>query len=70
MSPSLMKAAYYRAYAAASLANAEAAADKTTRDVHLAIARHFYLLAETEIGRFEGAQPPHLNRECDLDPIL
>jgi hypothetical protein len=52
------------------LADAEAAADKTTRDVHLAIARHFYLLAETEIGRFEGAQPPHLDRECDLDPIL
>ena len=70
MSPSLKKAAHYRAYAAASLVNAEAAADKTTRDVHLAIAQHFYLLAETEIGRFEGAQRPQLNRECDLDPVL
>ena len=70
MSSFLMKAAHYRTYAAASLANAEAAADKTTRDAHLAIARHFYLLAETEIGRFEAAQRPHLNRECDLDFIL
>jgi hypothetical protein len=70
MSPSLKKAAHYRAYAAASLANAEVAADKTSRDVHLAIAWHFYLLAETEIGRFEGTQRPRLNRECDLDPIL
>ena len=67
MSSFLMKAAHYRTYAAASLANAGAAADKTTRDAHLAIARHFYLLAETEIGRFEAAQRPHLNRECDLD---
>jgi len=58
MSPSLMKAAHYRSYAAGSLANAEAAADETTRDVHLAIARYLYLLAETEIGRFEGAQQP------------
>jgi hypothetical protein len=68
MAPSLMKAAHYGTCAAASLANAEAAADKTTRDVHLAIARHFYLLAEAEIDRFEGAPRPHLNRECD--PIL
>jgi hypothetical protein len=68
MAPSLMKAAYYRAYAAVSLANAESAADKTTRDVHLAIARHFYLLAEIEICRFEGR--PYLNRDCDPDPIL
>jgi hypothetical protein len=50
------------------LANAESAADKTTRDVHLAIARHFYLLAEIEICRFEGR--PYLNRDCDPDPIL
>ena len=58
MSSLLMKAAHYLTYAAASLANAEAAADKTTRDVHLDIARYFYLLAETEIARFEGGQPP------------
>jgi hypothetical protein len=38
--------------------NAEAAVDKTTRDVHLAIARHFYLLADEEIGRLEGMRPP------------
>jgi hypothetical protein len=63
-----MKAAYYRAYAAVSLADAEAAGDKITRDVQLAIARHFYLLAEIEICRFEGR--PYLNRDCDPDPIL
>jgi hypothetical protein len=50
----LTKAAQYRAYAAASLANAEAAVDRTRRDVHLAIAEHFYLLAEDEIS---GADP-------------
>ena len=60
MSSFLIKGAHYRAYAAASLANAEAAADKTTHDVHLAIARHFYRLAETEIDRVEGAQRPPL----------
>ena len=52
----LTKAAQYRAYAATSLsatslANAEAAADKATRDVNLAIAQHFYLLAEDELSR-------------------
>ena len=46
----LTKAAHYRAYAAASLANAEAAKDKPVREVHLAIARHFYSIAEDEIG--------------------
>jgi hypothetical protein len=46
----LNKAAQYRAYAAASVANAEAAVDRTSRDVHLAIAEHFYLLAEDEIS--------------------
>ena len=47
----LTKASAYRAYAAASLANAEAAVDRKSRDVHLAIAEHFYLLAEDEIIR-------------------
>jgi hypothetical protein len=47
----LTKASAYRAYAAASLANAEAAVDRKSRDVHLAIAKHFYLLAEDEINR-------------------
>ena len=50
----LTKAAHYRAYAASSLANAEA--DKKNRSVHLAIARHFYSLAEDEIGRVSGAK--------------
>ena len=49
----LTKAAHYRAYAAASLANAEAAKDKPVREVHLAIAQHFYSLAEDEIGLHE-----------------
>jgi hypothetical protein len=54
---SLAKAAHYRAYAAASLANAEAAVDRTTRDVHLTIAQHFYSLAEDEISRADQHQP-------------
>ena len=53
----LTKAAHYRAYAAASLANAEEAVDKAKREVHLAIARHFYRLAEEEIGRLEAKAP-------------
>ena len=47
----LTKAAHYRAYATASLANAEAAVDMKSRGVHLAIAEHFYLLAEDEISQ-------------------
>jgi hypothetical protein len=50
----LKKAARYRAHAAASVANAEAAVDNATRHAHLAIARHFYLLAEEEIGQREA----------------
>jgi hypothetical protein len=53
---SLTKATHYRAYAAASLANAEQTPDKTKRAVHFAIARHFYGLAEDEIGRVNA--PP------------
>ena len=53
----LTKAARYRAYAAASLANAEKAVDKGKRDVHLAIAQHFYRLAEEEIRRLEAKGP-------------
>ena len=51
----LTKASAYRAYAAASLANAEEAADRTRREVHLAIAEHFYLLAQDEIDRVDPA---------------
>jgi hypothetical protein len=53
----LTKAAHYRAYAAASLVNAEEAVDKIQRDVHLAVARHFYRLAEEELGRLEAKRP-------------
>jgi hypothetical protein len=53
----LTKAAQYRAYAAASLANAEEAVDKAKRDVHMAVAQHFYRLAEEEIGRLEAKRP-------------
>lgn len=49
----LTKASAYRAYAAASLDNAEAAVDRESRDAHLAIAEHFYLLAEDEISRVD-----------------
>jgi hypothetical protein len=54
----LTKAAHYRSYAAACVANAETAVDRTTRDVHLAIARHFYMLADSEIGRLERKHGP------------
>jgi hypothetical protein len=53
----LTKATHYRAYAAASLAKAEKTIDKTKRDIHLAIARHFYRLAEEEIERLEAKRP-------------
>ena len=47
----LKRAARYRAHAAASLANAEAAIDIGARNTHLAIARHFYSLAEEAISQ-------------------
>jgi hypothetical protein len=53
----LKRAARYRAHAAASLANAEAAADASARRVHLAIARHFYALAEEAIGEQPALAP-------------
>jgi hypothetical protein len=53
----LIKAAHDRTYAAASLAEAEKTADKAKRDVHLAVARHFYRLAEEEMGRLEAKRP-------------
>jgi hypothetical protein len=49
MSAALTQIAHYRECAAASLGNAETARDKT----HLAIARHFYALADDEINRLE-----------------
>ncbi len=53
MSSALARAANYRAYADASLGNAETTREKTVREVHLAIARHFFALAENEIIRLE-----------------
>jgi hypothetical protein len=53
----LKRAARYRAHAAASLANAEAAADANARRTHLTIARHFYSLAEEAIGQQPLAAP-------------
>jgi hypothetical protein len=47
----LKRAARYRAHAAASLANAEAAIDISARNSHLAIARHFYSLAEEAMSQ-------------------
>ncbi len=46
----LARAARWRAHAAASLANAEAASGEKTRQVHLDIAKHFLSLAEHEIN--------------------
>src|SRR5271166_388749 len=47
------QAARYPAHAVTCLSNVEAAPDETTRRAHLAITRHFYLLAEGEIGQHE-----------------
>jgi hypothetical protein len=57
MSSALAKAAQYQAFAAASLGNAETARDKTICGIHLAIAEHFYALAETEISRHKEKAP-------------
>ena len=45
----LKRAGRFRAHAAASLANAEAAGDEATCRAHLTVAKHFYSLAEQEI---------------------
>jgi hypothetical protein len=50
----LKRAGRFRAHAASSLANAEAASDEVTRRAHLAMARHFYALAEQEISQREA----------------
>ncbi len=63
----LTKAAHYRAYAAASLANAEAAVERKSRELHLAIAEHFYLLADDEISRVNSNRQPS-NSAAD-DPV-
>lgn len=63
----LTKAARYTAYAAASLANAEAAVDRKSREVHLAVAEHFYLLAEDEISRVDPKRQP--SKSAADDPV-
>ena len=50
----LKKAARYRAHAAACPTNAEAAPDEATRRARLAVAEHFYRLAEEQIGQREA----------------
>ena len=69
----LKKVARYRAHAATSLGNAEAARDDATRRAHLAVARHFYLLAEAEIGQREAKrkvltadQHPQVTPGCSI----
>ncbi len=49
MANPIARAARWCAYAAASLANGEAAKDEKTRQVHLDIAKHFLSMAEQEI---------------------
>ncbi len=46
----IARAARWRAYAAASLANGEAAKDEKTRQVHLDIAKHFLSMAGQEVN--------------------
>ena len=53
----LKRAGRFRAHAASSLANARAASDEATRRAHLAMARHFYALAEQEISQREAKRP-------------
>jgi hypothetical protein len=52
----LKRASRFRAHAANSLANAEAASDEATRSAHLVVARHFCSLAEQEISQREAKQ--------------
>jgi hypothetical protein len=49
----LKRAARFRAHAVTCLTNAEAAQDDTTRRAHLAVAKHFYSMAEQEIRQGE-----------------
>src|SRR4029077_5003112 len=52
----LKRAARFRAHAVTCLTSAEAAPDEKTRRAHLAVAKHFYLLAEQEISQRETKQ--------------
>ena len=52
--PFLKRAARFRAHAATSLANAKTADDEVTRRAHLAVAKHFYALAEEELSQREA----------------
>jgi len=50
----LKRAARFRAHAVACLANAEAANNAATSRAHLAMAKHFYALAEQELSQREA----------------
>ena len=52
--PFLKRAARFRAHAVACLANAEAADNAVTSRAHLAMAKHFYALAEQELSQREA----------------
>jgi hypothetical protein len=52
--PFLKRAARFRAHAVAYLANAEAADNAVTSRAHLAMAKHFYALAEQELSQREA----------------
>jgi hypothetical protein len=52
--PFLKRAARFRAHAVACLANAEAADNAVTSRAHLAMAKHFYALAEEELSQREA----------------
>ena len=52
--PFLKRAARFRAHAVACLAAAEAAGEAVTRRAHLAMAKHFYALAEQELSEREA----------------
>ena len=66
----LKRAGRFRAHAASSLANAEAASDEATRRAHLAMARHFYALAEQEISQREAKRLHRPRHFRDSPPKL
>ena len=64
----LKRADRFRAHAATSLANAEVAGDAATRRAHLAVARHFYLLAEQEISQHETRRLSSVRSKHESEP--
>jgi hypothetical protein len=66
----LKRAARYRAHAVSCLNSAEAAPDSAQRRPLLAVAQHFYLLAQEQIDQFEQrrGKPPPGPRHPPPDP--